>query len=388
MQNVLIIYGVIFCLAWWFMYSRVVRSIFSLSELGKLEITEPVSWPTLNIVIAACNEAETIEAAIKSLLVQDYPDLKIILVNDRSIDNTGEIIERLAEDKRIVAVHVKELPENWLGKVHAQSVALKEVDTGWILFTDADIHFKAGALKKAVAYALEKKVDHLALMPDVVASGYWLDVIIRTFGLLFLYSTRVHELDKTDTQAVIGVGAFNLVNKTMLDKSKGIKWLRMEVADDVGMGLLIKRAGGKSAFAMAQECLSVDWYPSIAAMFAGLEKNLFGGGAHYQLSRLLVMVSLMWLFVFAPFITLLCDSPAWLSVFASVTLLWLPVMMVIGKRTTGAPLSSGLFIPLGQLIISLMFLRSGIMCILRGGIVWRGTFYRIAKLKKYQRIKF
>jgi glycosyltransferase involved in cell wall biosynthesis len=388
MQNLLVVYGVIFCLAWWFMYGQVVRSIFSLSELGKLEIKEPENWPGLNIVIAACNEAETIEAAVKSLLLQDYPGLKVILVNDRSTDNTGEIIERLATDKRVTALQVRELPENWLGKVHAQSVALAEVDAEWVLFTDADIHFKAGALKKAVACALEKKVDHLALMPDVVASSYWLDVIIRTFGLMFLYSTRVHDLDKTDTQAVIGVGAFNLVRKSMLDKSKGIKWLRMEVADDVGMGLLIKRAGGKSAFAMAQEYLSVAWYPSIAAMFAGLEKNLFGGGAHYQLSRLLLMLGLMWLFVFAPFVTLLSHPPAWLSVFAAVTLLWLPVMMVIGKRSSGAPLSSGLFIPVGQLVISLMFLRSGIMCILRGGIVWRGTLYSTAKLKKYQRIKF
>ena len=388
MQNILVVYGVIFCLAWWFMYGRIIRSIFSLSELGNIKSNEPDNWPSLNIIIAACNEAGTIEQAIKSLLSQDYPNLKIILVNDRSTDHTGKIIDHLAEDNRIIALHINELPEDWLGKVHAQYVGLKEVDAEWVLFTDADIHFKTGALKKAVIYALEKKVDHLALMPDVVAKGYWLDVCIRTFGLLFLYSTRVHQLEKADTQAVIGVGAFNLVKKSVLDKSKGIKWLRMEVADDVGMGLLIKRAGGKSAFAMAQKCLSVAWYPSVAAMFAGLEKNLFGGGAHYQLSRLLVMVSLMWLFVFAPFITLLLDSPEWLSVFAMMTLLWLPVMMVIGKITSGARLSTGLFIPLGILMISLMFLRSGIMCTLRGGVVWRGTLYRTSKLKKYQRIKF
>ncbi len=388
MENMLITYGIIFCLAWWFIYGVIIKTIFSIRELGNYESIEPEYWPELNVVIAACNEEEGIETAIKSLLTQDYPNLKIILVNDRSTDNTGKIIDLLAEDNRIKALHIKELPENWLGKVHAQSVAVNEVDGEWVLFTDADIHFKPGALKKAVSYVLSKNADHLALLPDVVTQNFWLDVVIRAFGLMFLFTTRVHELEKPDTQAVIGVGAFNLVKKSILDKSRGLKWLRMEVADDVGMGLLIKRAGGKSVFAMAQQLLSVAWYPSVSAMFVGLEKNLFGAGAHYQFLRLLVMVILMWLWVFAPFIMLIVDTPLWLYIFAAVTLLWIPVMMIVGKGSSGTRYSVGLFIPLGQLIISLMMLWSGCMCLLRGGIIWRGTLYPIKKLKKYQKIRF
>lgn len=388
MENMLVIYGVIFCLAWWFVYGQIIKTIFSIKELGNYESIEPENWPTLNIVIAACNEEEGIEAAIKSLLKQDYPNLKIILVNDRSNDHSGEIINRLADDNRVKVLHIKELPENWLGKVHAQSVAVNEVDGEWVLFTDADINFKPGSLKKALAYVLSKKADHLALMPDVVTQSFWLDVVIRAFGLMFLFTTRVHELEKPDTQAVIGVGAFNLVKKSILDKSKGLQWLRMEVADDVGMGLLIKRAGGKSVFAMAQKLLSVAWYPSILAMFVGLEKNLFGAGAHYQFLRLLVMVVLMWLWVLAPFIILILSTPLWLDIFAVLTLLWIPAIMVIGKVSSGTRYSVGLFIPLGQLIISLMMLWSGCMCLLRGGIIWRGTLYPVKKLKKYQKIRF
>ena len=272
MENMIVIYGVMFCLAWWFMYGMITRIIFTLKELSNLDIIEPNTWPVLNIVIPACNEEEGIEEAIQSLLLQDYPNLKIILINDRSDDNTGEIIDRLATDRRVKAIHITELPEDWLGKVHAQSIAINEVDGEWVLFTDADINFKPGALKKAVSYVLYKGADHLALLPTVITNGFWLEVIIRTFGLMFLFTTRVHELEKPDTQTFIGVGAFNLVKKSILDKSKGLRWLRMEVADDVGMGMLIKRAGGKSVFAMAEKLLSVAWYPSIGAMFIGLEK--------------------------------------------------------------------------------------------------------------------
>ena len=388
MGNMIIVYGVVFCLAWWFLYGMIIRIIFTLKELSNVDIIEPDIWPHVNIVIPACNEEDGIESAVQSLLLQDYPNFKIILVNDRSNDNTGEIIDRLAKDERVKAVHITELPENWLGKVHAQSVALNEVNAEWVLFTDADINFKPGALKKAVSYVLNKNADHLALLPMVLTKSYWLEVIIHTFGLMFLFSTRVHELEKPDTQTFIGVGAFNLVKKSTLEQSKGLEWLRMEVADDVGMGLLIKRAGGKSVFAMATKLLSVAWYPSIRAMFVGLEKNLFGAGMHYQIIRLLFMVSLMWLLILAPFDVLATSTPAWLDVLAFFSLLWIPVMMIIGKITSGARYSIGLFIPLGQIIISLMMLWSGMTCLFRGGIIWRGTLYPIKKLKKYQRIKF
>ena len=123
-------------------------------------------------------------------------------------------------------------------------------------------------------------------------------------------------------------------------------------------------------------------------MFVGLEKNLFGAGAHYQVVRLLVMVGLLWLFVFAPFVVLLTSTPAWLDILAALTLLWIPVMMLTLKTSSGERWSAGLFIPLGQIMISLMMLWSGIMCVLRGGIIWRGTLYTNKQLKKYQKIKF
>ena len=80
-------------------------------------------------------------------------------------------------------------------------------------------------------------------------------------------------------------------------------------------------------------------------------------------------------------------APA-LDSLALVTLLWIPVMMLTLKASSGERMSVGLFIPLGQIIISLMMLWSGMMCVLRGGIIWRGTLYTNKQLKKYQKIKF
>lgn len=96
----------------------------------------------------------------------------------------------------------------------------------------------------------------------------------------------------------------------------------------------------------------------------------------------------MWLFVFAPLVVLTVAVPIWLKIFAWLTLLWIPVIMIVLKVSSAARLSIGLFVPLGQIFISLMMLWSGFTCLMRGGIIWRGTLYPIKQLKKYQRIKF
>ena len=123
-------------------------------------------------MIPACNEADTLGAALGTLLAQDYPALEILLVNDRSTDGTGDIVDRLAaSDPRITALHVRELPQGWLGKVHALHVASERARGDWLLFTDADVHFAPGALRRAVAVARVHQLDHLTCVPNVTTHG-------------------------------------------------------------------------------------------------------------------------------------------------------------------------------------------------------------------------
>src|SRR5690348_3016395 len=50
-------------------------------------------WPLVSVIIPACNEAPSLPGAMRSLLEQNYPNLEIILVNDRSTDGTDRIVE-------------------------------------------------------------------------------------------------------------------------------------------------------------------------------------------------------------------------------------------------------------------------------------------------------
>jgi cellulose synthase/poly-beta-1,6-N-acetylglucosamine synthase-like glycosyltransferase len=85
-------------------------------------VQEPEQWPTVSVIVPARDEAQRIEPALRSLARLDYPALEVIVVDDRSRDGTAEIVDRVAaEEPRVEALHVSNLPEGWLGKCHASS---------------------------------------------------------------------------------------------------------------------------------------------------------------------------------------------------------------------------------------------------------------------------
>ena len=364
---------------------------FRVPQFHQLIFAAPKDWPSLSVIIPACNEAANIEAAVNSLLQQDYPNFEIVLVDDRSTDGTGKIIDRLAaREPRIRALHVQTLPEGWLGKVHALDRGVEVAKGDWLLFTDADIHFAPGTLRRAVGWAAANRIDHLALAPLAVQQSFLLDIVVHTFMLLFLIGTGAAGINRPTSRAFAGVGAFNLVRRVAFNRTPGFPWLRLEPCDDVGLGLMVKRAGGRSFFAFAQQHLTVAWYPSVAAMFKGLEKNLFGSTANYR----------WWLTVVDTFaLTALAEAPALalligltesrgLLLSAGFSALALHWVFSLGATTQGwRSRFSLLFAPVGLMMIGAMMVHAAWKCLAQGGIDWRGTRYPLEQLRAGQRVK-
>jgi cellulose synthase/poly-beta-1,6-N-acetylglucosamine synthase-like glycosyltransferase len=87
----------------------------------------PGTWPPVRLVAAARNEAPGLEAAVRSWLALDYPALEVVVVNDRSTDQTCAIVERLARHApRLTSLRVTHLPPGWLGKTHALALGAAE----------------------------------------------------------------------------------------------------------------------------------------------------------------------------------------------------------------------------------------------------------------------
>jgi glycosyltransferase involved in cell wall biosynthesis len=384
-----IAYVLVFCGLWVWFYLEAARHLLLCPRLNESRSPAPENWPSLSVIIAARDEADTIREALTSLLQEDYPKVEFIVVNDRSSDATGAIIEAMAaSDPRVRAIHIDALPNGWLGKVHALHRGSQAASGEWLLFTDADVHFARGTLRESLALAIAQGYDHLALLPGLKLTGsVWLEAIIAAFLMGFMRATKPADLDK-NPKAMIGVGAFNLVKRTAFENTEGFSWLRLEVVDDVGLGMMIKQAGGESGFVMAQQHLGIAWYPSVAAMFRGLEKNLFGGAARYRYWRTAAMAVLSCLLFAAPLVALIRTdiSHLWLAGVLAYAVSSLSAVMV--WRRLGVSLGPGLLTPIGQLLITCMLLYSTFRCWRQNGIAWRGTVYSLKELRGGQRVVF
>lgn len=376
---ILVSSSLILCFLW---YVIILRNLHSLVTISLFEQEDPPAlddWPKLSIIISACNEAHTIQPAISTLLAQDYPNLEIILVNDRSTDKTGEIIDNISKkDSRVKTINITQLPERWLGKVHALYEASKKITGEWILYTDADVHLRQGTLRKAIALCASCSYDHFSLLPKVHTSSFWYEIVLRSFGFLLLQDIR--------NLNFCGIGAFNLVKRSSLERTEGFPWLRMEVADDMGLGLLLQRSGAKNGYAFAFHHVSLTWYPSIGTMVRGLAKNTVCA-AQYRLYKSLIFAICLWAIVVGPILVLLHPGLPYLWVLGIGAYCLLVINAVVAQTRLRENLLPSLFLPPGLILISLIVLLSGIVCKLRGGVSWRGTHYKIQDLIMGQRFK-
>src|SRR5690606_1879935 len=155
-----------------------------------------------------------------SLTKQHYKNLEIIVVNDRSTDNTAAKIEQFMEEideemrQKINVLHIDALPSGWLGKNYALYRGYSLAKGDYILFTDADILFSTWTIGSAVNDFQKQQLDHLTLMPFITARHFWL----RGFNHLFAFSLYLSKWpwksnDDRQTKEGTGVGAFNLLSR-------------------------------------------------------------------------------------------------------------------------------------------------------------------------------
>ncbi len=367
-----------------------IRAGYTVLRLPKLENTPPKSpsWPRVTLVMTACNEEKTIESALKSLLRVDYPDLEIVAVDDRSEDGTGEIIDRLSrEDKRVRVLHVRELPEGWLGKLNALEQGTRLATGKYIIYTDADVHYSPTVIQRAVAFCEREKLGHLALLPRIYGRSAGMMMALPLFFTGYLNMLNIHTLGRPGSKSFGGAGAFNMVLREALDRTEGFSWLRMEVADDVGLGMmLVQQAGARSLIATAVEELEVLWYPDLPGLIRGLEKNGYAAMAGFRPGRAAVMILGLSAALLSLFSSFFLPFP-WVQIAGGTLLLSLVLLAWITSLRIRHPVWATLLSPLTLPVFSWIILRSMWKTLRSGGITWRGTFYPLDLLKAGQRVK-
>jgi hypothetical protein len=375
--------------------SRVVVDLFGVRMMRTLPLLErlapaaPRKWPRVSVIVAACDEGDTLRAAMAARLADDYPDVEWILVDDRSTDATGAIVDELAaRDPRVRPIHVRELPAGWLGKVHAMQRGLERASGEWILFSDADVHFAVGTIRRAVAWCEGRGLDFLAVVPGLASHSIALDVLFTSIMRATAAAYQVRTVEDPRSSLAVGGGSFNLVRRAALDRTEGLSRLRLEVADDAALAQQVKRAGGRASVAGGQGMVEVAWYRSVREMMVGLEKASFSLMGGYRLSRHLVICALLALQAAAPLLAAAGLGWSWLrAVGAATVVLDVGVAAAVCRfwRRSWIP---ALLVEPGDVVSAFFMARAGVVAVRRGGVQWRGTLYPLDELRRGRRFSF
>ena len=339
--------------------------------------------PGISVIIAARDEERVVEAALRSLLEVDYPDLEVVFVDDRSTDRTGEIAQALAHDhprgERLKVLTCRELPSGWLGKMHALHLGARASSKQLILLTDADVVFEGDSLKRAASAQQVLKADHLAVAPLIETDGFWEPALVSFFLIMFVAKFRPSRVHR-DPKKFVGVGAFNMLTRQALERVEFLEPLRLQVIEDVHLGRLVKSRGMGQFCLLSGDRIRVRWVEGLRGVVKGLEKNSYAG-LDYSLPFSLLAIPLVALPFWLPVLLFLTGHTGW----ATGYMLFCFLVGTLIPENFELPKWAGLTFPLSALVLAYTFARSVWITERQGGVVWRGTLYPLEELRAAHR---
>ncbi|HEY8711842.1 MAG TPA: glycosyltransferase, partial [Thermoanaerobaculia bacterium] len=253
-----------------------INIILNLLFLGRLRGGALVVHPLVTIIIPARNEERAIERTVRAMLAQDYPAFEVIVVNDRSTDSTGAILDRVAaEDSRLIALHGEEPPPGWLGKPWAMHQGSQRARGELLLFVDADVHYAPAAVSAAVQHMEATRQDLTFLFPNFEMHGLWEHALMPAVPMSpFTFPIWLGER-LPFTYLAVGGGTGNLIRRAAYDKAGGHTALRDAVIDDVGLAHHVRRSGSRTGIARTEHLVSVRMYHGFREIVDGFTKNVF-----------------------------------------------------------------------------------------------------------------
>jgi glycosyltransferase involved in cell wall biosynthesis len=376
--------GAILALAW---FSRIVDAAIGMPSVADISQPEwnrnpaaPSGNPRVSIIVPARNEEEDIEQSLTRLLELDYDNYEVIAVNDRSTDRTGEIMEGVQRSLLLRVIHHRELPAGWLGKTHAMWTAANEANGDWLLFTDADVLFKPDSVRRAVAYAEAERADHVVLFPQMIMKRPGEFMMIAFFQTMFVFGHRPWKVADPKSEDHMGVGAFNLIRRSVYESIGTYETLRMEVLDDMKLGKIVKNAGFAQRNVFGGDLISIRWARGAMGVVDNLTKNFFAI-LSFQWWRTLISAFGLAFLNLMPFLGVWL-AHGWERLPYAIALASMFLIYLGMSWRSKVPPYYFVLHPVSTTLFVYILLRSMFHTLWNDGIVWRGTKYPLEELRK------
>ncbi len=236
----------------------------------------PNKNPPVSIIVPARNEADDLPDCLPTLLDQKYPEFEVIVVNDRSTDQTGSILDSM-EDPNLRVIDGEPRPDDeWKGKPWAARQGAREARHDWLLFTDADIRFHSNLLSRIMPRAVDHPRTLHSLFPTVHCPGIFQKMVVPLLGLFLLLLYPLRYVNDPDRPEALAAGGFMLFSRSLYEDVGGHRAVRWAIAEDRQLARRVQSIGG-GLWVRATPGLSTVMYRSARETVEGLTKHLLEG---------------------------------------------------------------------------------------------------------------
>jgi hypothetical protein len=205
-------------------------------------------------------------------------------------------------------------------------------------------------------------------------------MMIAFFQVLFVFGHRPWKVADPKARDHMGVGAFNMVRRSVYDAVGTYRALRMEVIDDMKLGKVVKNAGFAQRNISGEDLISLHWAKGAFGIVNNLTKNFFAV-LSFQWPRTLVTVVGLGCLNLGPFLGVwLAQGWARVPYVIALGSLFL-IYYGISLRSAVPPYYFFLH-PVSTSLFMYILLRSMAHALWNDGIVWRGTKYPLEELRK------
>jgi len=348
----------------------------------------PTEAPLISVCVPARNEARNIRACVESILAQDYPNVEVIVLEDRSTDATAEILRQLsAQSDKLKVIRGSDLPKGWAGKPHALFQASARAGGTWLCFVDADTFLSPAALSSCYAKAIEINADMFTMMTSQVLGSFWEKAVMPIVMTALSVGFSPRRVNDPNSKDAIANGQFILIKRSVYDAIGGHESVKDQIVEDKAISERVKWSGHRLIVANGYPVARTRMYTSLPEMWEGWTKNIYLGLSDQP--------SLMLLGVFGAFILLVAALvlPLWpllgllwysqggswlaLAVIAESLVLWAIVIQARARVAAGMGISPGyaLTLPLGAAVFAAMMFSSTWNVLSGQGVTWKGRIY-------------
>lgn len=250
--------------------------------IPSLDTTTPFSdppdgWPFISVIVPARNEEKIIDACLRSLAAQDYPSFELIFVDDQSTDRTLELARAALRDlPSAQIIEGARRPSNdWVGKSWAVVQGAAHAKGPWLLFVDSDVIHHPSTFRRAMAKAIELRVDALSILPTIDCRSFWEKCVMPLFALLSVLIEPLDSANRPEKRASRLCGAFILITRGIYDAAGGHTAVHNQILEDMAFAEILKEQGRRIWLTYTRDLTSTRMYDSFRDLWTGLTRLSF-----------------------------------------------------------------------------------------------------------------